>query len=73
MRLYMHLIDGRPAEFQKGMICFARTGRHARHGPVLCLDREQVKQEQAESAEYRRSRRMPLMDYDYMPVDIYVE
>jgi hypothetical protein len=69
-KYYMHLIDGRPAEFDDGMICYTHTGSHVRHGVKLCRDLKQVKREQAASHKFRNARGWDLMDYDYVPVNV---
>ena len=72
-QLYMHLIDGRPAEYYPGeQICYAATGRYSRTGiQRLATSIEQIKKEQKLSEKWRLSRGFPPViarDYSYVRI-----
>ncbi|KKK55598.1 hypothetical protein LCGC14_3072930 [marine sediment metagenome] len=54
-KYYMHTINGLPAFFSGGQICYANCHQSARGHNILVKTLEQIKKEQSASTAYRKS------------------
>jgi hypothetical protein len=63
MNKYMHLLNGQPAEFADGLICFARQG--APLSSLLVSDLKTIKRQQQVTEEYRRRNGLSDWEFEY--------
>lgn len=68
MNKYMHTIDGKPAFFHGGQICFVRQG--VAMSELLVPTLRQIRREQQAAIAYRREKGWRVFGYDYIRVRV---
>lgn len=67
---YMHLLDGKPAYFDRDQVCFMMRGGFTRAKQTLCVSLKQIRSEQKRSGQWREQQGYSDHDWEYSYVRV---